>query len=70
MINGVLFGIINNYSLVYSELQKRLIAQGESEASSKAGKIPLSTTISTISTTYYGFLNQKIDVFSDSDHKI
>lgn len=38
-INGVLFSIINTYSLIYSELQKRLTEAGETEVSSKAGKI-------------------------------
>jgi len=36
-INGVLFGIINTYSLIYPELQKRLTEIGETEVSSKAG---------------------------------
>jgi len=36
-INGVLFSIINSYSLIYQELQKRLIEAGETEVSSKAG---------------------------------
>jgi len=36
-INGVLFSIINTYSLIYPELQKRLIEAGETEVSSKAG---------------------------------
>lgn len=37
-INGILFSIINTYSLIYLELQKRLTDVGESEVSSKAGK--------------------------------
>lgn len=37
MINGVLFSIINTYSLIYPELQKRLTEAGETEVSSKAG---------------------------------
>lgn len=36
-INGVLFSIINTYSLIYMELQRRLTEAGESEVSSKAG---------------------------------
>lgn len=36
-INGVLFSIINTYSLIYPELQKRLTEAGETEVSSKAG---------------------------------
>jgi len=36
-INGVLFSIINTYSLIYPELQKRLTEAGENEVSSKAG---------------------------------
>lgn len=39
MINGVLFSIINTYSLIYPELQKRLMEAGEAEVSSKAGTI-------------------------------
>lgn len=38
-INGVLFSIINTYSLIYLELQTRLTEAGESDVSSKAGKI-------------------------------
>lgn len=37
-INGILFSIINTYSLIYMELQNRLTEAGESEVSSKAGK--------------------------------
>lgn len=39
MINGVLFSIINTYSLIYPELQKRLTEAGDTEVSSKAGTI-------------------------------
>lgn len=38
-INGVLFSIINTYSLIYPELQKRLMEAGETEVSYKAGTI-------------------------------
>lgn len=38
VINGVLFSVINTYSLIYLELQKRLLDSGETAASSKAGK--------------------------------
>lgn len=38
-INGVLFSVINTYSLIYLELQKKLLAAGETEVSSKACKI-------------------------------
>lgn len=38
VINGVLFSVINTYSLIYLELQKRLLESGETAASSKAGK--------------------------------
>lgn len=38
IINGVLFSVINTYSLIYLELQKRLQESGETAASSKAGK--------------------------------
>lgn len=37
-INGIVFSIINTYSLIYLELQRRLTEAGESEVSSKAGK--------------------------------
>lgn len=37
-INGVLFSIINTYSLIYPELQKRLTEVGETEVSSKSGE--------------------------------
>lgn len=36
-INGVLFSIINTYSIIYPKLQKRLMEAGETEVSSKAG---------------------------------
>lgn len=38
LCNGVLFGVINTYSVVYLSLQKQLQAVGDNEASSKAGK--------------------------------
>ena len=38
MINGILFSVINTYSLIYIELQKKLEEAGETEASSKAGE--------------------------------
>lgn len=41
VINGVLFSIINCYSLFYTELQKKLEENGESEVSTKAGKLIL-----------------------------
>lgn len=41
-INGMLFSIINTYSLIYMELQRRLTEAGESEVSSKAGESPVS----------------------------
>lgn len=37
LINGILFSVINTYSLIYVELLKRLEESGETEASSKAG---------------------------------
>ncbi|XP_011146128.1 monocarboxylate transporter 10 isoform X2 [Harpegnathos saltator] len=46
-INGVLFSIINTYSLIYMELQRRLTEAGESEVSSKAalvGSLTIGTT--------------------------
>lgn len=38
LCNGVLFGVINTYSVVYLSLQKQLQELGDSEASSKAGE--------------------------------
>lgn len=38
VINGVLFSVINTYSLIYLELQKSLLESGETAASSKAGE--------------------------------
>lgn len=37
LCNGILFGVINSYSVIYMSLQKQLNAQGDTEASSKAG---------------------------------
>lgn len=37
LCNGVIFGIINTYSIVYLRLQKNLESSGDKEASSKAG---------------------------------
>lgn len=45
IINGVLFSVINTYSLIYLELQKRLLESGETGASSKAGKSSLFVTV-------------------------
>lgn len=38
LCNGVIFGIINCYSVINSYLQDKLTAQGVSDASSRAGK--------------------------------
>lgn len=38
MCNGLIFGVINSYSLVYVELEKILESHGVQEASWKAGK--------------------------------
>lgn len=38
LCNGVIFGIINTYSVIYVRLQKQLEESGDKEASSKAGK--------------------------------
>lgn len=37
MCNGLIFGVINSYSLIYVELKRRLEFQGVSDASGKAG---------------------------------
>lgn len=39
MCNGILFGIINSYSVVYLSLQKQLEKSGDPLASSKACKL-------------------------------
>lgn len=38
LCNGVIFGIINTYSVIYLRLQNQLEASGDKEASSKAGE--------------------------------
>lgn len=37
LCNGILFGVINTYSVIYMDLRKKLEAQGETDTSSKAG---------------------------------
>lgn len=39
LCNGILFGIINTYSVIYLSLQKQLKAGDDEAASSKAGKL-------------------------------
>lgn len=39
LCNGVIFGIINCYSVINSNLQDKLRTQGYADAASKAGKI-------------------------------
>lgn len=39
MCNGILFGIINSYSVIYLSLQTQLEASGDPAASSKACKL-------------------------------
>ncbi|XP_058798136.1 monocarboxylate transporter 10 isoform X2 [Phymastichus coffea] len=63
VINGVLFSIINSYSLIYTELQQRLKSAGEDEASTKAalvGSLTIGATffLSPIS----GILTDKIGI--------
>jgi hypothetical protein len=38
LCNGILFGVINTYSVIYVDLQKKLEDKGVAEASSKACK--------------------------------
>jgi hypothetical protein len=38
LCNGILFGVINTYSVIYVDLQKKLEDKGVTEASSKACK--------------------------------
>lgn len=37
LCNGILFGVINSYSVIYMSLQRQLDTKGDTEASSKAG---------------------------------
>jgi len=39
LCNGILFGVINTYSVIYVDLQKKLEANGVAEASSKASLV-------------------------------
>ncbi|KAF7402675.1 hypothetical protein HZH66_004942 [Vespula vulgaris] len=62
-INGVLFSVINTYSLIYLELQKKLLEAGETEVSSKASLVGSLT----IGTTFFlspiaGILTDKIGI--------
>lgn len=38
LCNSILFGVINTYGVIYLNLQEKLTARGDLEASSKAGK--------------------------------
>ncbi|XP_076762667.1 monocarboxylate transporter 10-like protein kar isoform X2 [Xylocopa sonorina] len=63
VINGILFSVINTYSLIYLELQKRLLESGDNAASLKAalvGSLSIGTTffLSPIS----GILTDKIGI--------
>ncbi|KAI4494329.1 hypothetical protein M0802_009012 [Mischocyttarus mexicanus] len=62
-INGILFSVINTYSLIYLELQRKLIEAGETEVSSKASLVGSLT----IGTTFFlspiaGILTDKIGI--------
>ncbi|XP_014470441.1 PREDICTED: monocarboxylate transporter 10 isoform X2 [Dinoponera quadriceps] len=62
-INGVIFSIINTYSLIYIELQRRLTEAGESEVSSKAalvGSLTIGTTF--ILSPVAGILTDKFGI--------
>lgn len=63
VINGVLFSVINTYSLIYLELQRRLTEAGVTEVSSKASLVGSLT----IGTTFFlspiaGILTDKIGI--------
>ncbi|XP_055544353.1 monocarboxylate transporter 10 [Wyeomyia smithii] len=61
LCNGVLFGIINTYSVVYLSLQKQLQDLGDTEASSKAalvGSLTIGTTF--LLSPVSGILTDKI----------
>ncbi|XP_055593221.1 monocarboxylate transporter 10 [Uranotaenia lowii] len=61
LCNGVLFGIINTYSVVYLSLQKQLQELGDNEASSKAalvGSLTIGTTF--LLSPVSGILTDKI----------
>ena len=54
LCNGILFGIINTYSVVYMSLQRQLKEKGDEGASSKAGKfIQFYTILSNITFLRY-----------------
>ncbi|XP_043489934.1 monocarboxylate transporter 10 isoform X2 [Polistes fuscatus] len=62
-INGILFSVINTYSLIYLELQRKLMEAGETEVSSKASLVGSLT----IGTTFFlspvaGILTDKIGI--------
>ncbi|OXU27002.1 hypothetical protein TSAR_014654 [Trichomalopsis sarcophagae] len=63
LINGILFSVINTYSFIYLDLQKRLQEKGETEVSSKAALVGSLT----IGTTFFlspiaGILTDKIGI--------
>uniref|UniRef100_A0A1B6CZ26 Major facilitator superfamily (MFS) profile domain-containing protein n=1 Tax=Clastoptera arizonana TaxID=38151 RepID=A0A1B6CZ26_9HEMI len=63
LCNGVLFGVVNTYSVIYVELQKNLEDRGVSDASSKAALVGSLT----IGTTFFlspvaGILTDKIGI--------
>ncbi|XP_039288052.1 monocarboxylate transporter 10 isoform X1 [Nilaparvata lugens] len=63
LCNGVIFGLINSYSVVYVELQRRLTEAGVEDASSKASLVGSLT----IGTTFFlspvaGILTDKIGI--------
>lgn len=71
LCNGILFGIINTYSVIYLSLQRQLTASGDEAASSKACESPnplpslFSSTVRTRKCSQlYGFL--QISIFSSS----
>lgn len=45
LCNGILFGVINTYGIIYLTLQEKMTAHGDSGASSKAGKQPSTTRV-------------------------
>lgn len=44
LCNGILFGVINTYSVIYMKLQSQLTENGDPDASSKAGEFLISAS--------------------------
>lgn len=58
LINGLLFGVINSYSVIYKVLQEQLYNEGIANSESRACKFLFDSTI----LSYYSFLTNIINV--------